>query len=323
MTPGDARQSLRDCQTTPGGISLLGRHLLGEQFESLLRHENVECRVYSDVLSLLESAPRHWPVLLWSTNNRQSVFDAMQLRLRGYRAVRYWVGSDVLRLAQMKRLAGRSVAFLNRLLFDRHLTNSPWLSTELEPLGLCSTPLPVSPVCCGSHWPMTPFPPLPYRVIYYSLPDNDQIYLPDVAEFCAQSNPEISLVCIGHPEVGIKGSNVMRLGVLGPHEMRRIYETCHCLLRFTSHDGMPRSVLEALGNGLDVVTNLNIPHVVRVASQDEAAAALRSLCRARQARNLDGREWVLAQHSAESFAGRLAAELGPSRSLAMNEQSPP
>jgi hypothetical protein len=169
---------------------------------------------------------------------------------------------------------------------------------------------------------LTPFPPFPYRVIYYSLPDNDHIYLPDVAEFCARSNPEVELVCVGHPDAPVRGANVTRLGVLRPDEMRGLYETCHCLLRFTSHDGLPRSVLEALGNGLDVVTNLDVPHVMRVDSREQATSALGSLCRTRQGRNLAGREWVLEEHSAESFVARLQAQFGRDLTPAMNAQTP-
>jgi hypothetical protein len=265
--------------------------------------------VYADPATLVATAPRDWPVLMWSTDNRKCLFDAMKLRLHGFSVFRYWVGGDVLRMTQAGRMARRFAVLANRLFCQQHLTNAPWLSDELGSVGLHSVSIPVSPICCADHWPLTPVPALPYRVIYYSLPDNDHIYLPEIAAFCAESVPEIEIVCVGHPNPPIRKPNVTNVGILGADEMRQLYARCHCLMRITSHDGLARSVLEALGNGLDVVTNLNVPHTVRATSREEAANALRSLCRGRTERSVSGRNWVLAEHSAESFVGKLTTQL--------------
>jgi len=295
-----------------GGVTLLGKHLLGQQLTRFFEHVHGPCDHHQDLSSLLRQARADRPVLFWSTSNRESLSDAMKLRLRGYRVYRYWIGGDVMRMTKVRWPMRRTLIQGNRQLFQGHFTTSQWLTDELKSLGIASSPLPFSAGCCGEHWPLSPFPEPPYKVLYYSLAGNDDIYLPEVVEQAAQHNPMTTFLCVGNRDLKISGPNIVSLGIVSPPEMRSLYETSHCLLRFTSHDGFPRSIFEALVNGLDVVTNLPVPHSIHVSSKNQVAQAITSLANMRRERNIPARDWVLAGHTASSWTKTLVEGMGGS-----------
>lgn len=296
-------------KSLPKGVTLLGRHLLGRQFETFLQHERVKCQAFDDADAVISRGDPEWPVFLWSTNNRQALSEALKLRLNRFRVFRYWIGGDVLRLINVPWIKRKLVAMGNNRLFRRQFANSAQLSTELQSVGIGATTFLFSAVCCEKHWPASEFPQLPYRVLYYSIEGNDHIYLPEVLEAAAIANPEVKFVCIGNPSLKPMHPNITSLGLVSAGEMKKIYAESHCLLRFTSHDGFPRSIFEALVNGLDIVTNLDIPHAVLAPSRDDVATVIAGLARAKKGRNIDGRKWVLENHSSPQWTNRLLEAL--------------
>jgi hypothetical protein len=205
----------------------------------------------------------------------------------------------------MSKLAGlkkRLLVTMSKRTFHSNTTNAGWLSRELAEVGIESGAMPFGPVCCANHCPLSPFPSLPYTVLHYSLPGCDHIYRPELVAACAAANPDIAFVCVGNPSLESSGRNVKVLGSIAADAMRSLYARSHCLLRVTTHDGLPRMVLEALAHGLDVVTNLPVPHTTPAHTEQDVVAALRKLMQTGVARNLEARKWYFETYSASAWA---------------------
>jgi hypothetical protein len=295
-------------------VTLLGKHILAPQMMAMFGHEHVSCRQAQGIGELLRAASRN-PVLLWGTNNRAALLDGLWLRLAGYPVHRYWIGGDVLAINNLVGLRRRVLVTLSRWTFHSNTTNSQWLSDELAAAGLPSVPMPFGPVCCLDHCPLSPLPPMPYTVLHYSLPGCDHIYRPDLLASCAAAHPEIMFISVGNPTLEVAAANVRVIGTVTPDAIRSLYAKSHCLLRVTSHDGLPRMVLEALAHGLDVVTNLPVPHTAQARTACEIVDTLTRLMRTSGERNVKGRLWYFGTYSASAWATYWQAKLSLARVL--------
>jgi glycosyltransferase involved in cell wall biosynthesis len=162
--------------------------------------------------------------------------------------------------------------------------------------------MPFGAACCKEHWPLAPSPNGALKVIYYSLPGNDHIYLPEVVVHCADRLPHVQFICVGNNQLNVAKPNIECLGTVGPEEMKAIYRNSHCLLRYTRHDGFARSITEAMATGLDIITNQPIPNAHVVSDPDTAASVLNILSQRPRQRNIAVREWLFSRYSAESWA---------------------
>jgi len=278
---------------------LVGAHLLARQMPAIFAHEGIATKTITPD-QVKRTGCRNLPAIVWNTNNREALATALQLRLLGCRPHRYWIGGDVLRLVNSKPANRVALSVLNRILFASHTANSDWLATELRTCGIKSRPMPFSPVCCGSHWPMSE-PPSPYTILFYSHKDNDHIYLPDQMLRAAANLPDCRFICVGDPELTSTLPNVEVAGTVSPEEMQEIYKKSHCLLRFTSHDGFPRMIFEAMAHGLEIVSNLPIPGITRAEDPGDIIPCISKLSESGTRRNLDLRNFVLDNFSAREW----------------------
>jgi hypothetical protein len=295
-------------------VILLGKHILAPQMVAIFEHENMPCRHCHEVGEVVRASSRG-PVLLWATDNRSALLAGFRLRLAGYHVHRYWIGGDVLAISKVGRLKKRLLVTMSKWTFHSNTTNAVWLSDELTEAGLESAAMPFGPVCCANHCPLSPLPSLPYTVLHYSLPGCDHIYRPELVAACAAANPDIAFICIGNPTLEFSARNVKILGSITPDAMRSLYASSHCLLRVTSHDGLPRMVLEALAHGLDVVTNLPVPHTTQARTAQDVVVALGQLMHTSAARNLEARKWYFETYSASAWARYWQARLYEGGSL--------
>ena len=282
-------------------IQLLGRHLLGHQIEDLFRHESVVVHRHETLTALLREPCSRAPVILWNTDNRQAIADAARLRQRGLRTHRYWVGGDVLRIMRLGATRTWLMSAANRLLFGSHTANSPWLATELAPLHLQVDAQPINPACCAAHWPLAAAQEGRLSVIYYSLQGQDAIYQPQLFFALAEALPSVRFLAVGNPELRGGSENIEHRGPLSPRDYMRLYSEAHALLRLTTHDGLPRTVLEAMTLGLGVLTNLSIPHTHLVRNLGDAIRTLHLLDSLPRTRNCQARAWALDNFSAKPW----------------------
>ncbi|HEY4320833.1 MAG TPA: hypothetical protein VGM77_06575 [Gemmatimonadales bacterium] len=282
-------------------VQLYGRHLLRDQIVAAFEHEGIVAHAFTDLATLYRQAKREVPVIVWTTDNKHAVMAAGQLRLHGFLPHRYWIGSDVLRFITAGRMLGGMLRSGNRC-FLSHTANAPWLTDELANRGIIASSLPINPACCAEHWPMPPAPTGPYTVIYYSLADNDAIYQPGAMMAAATALPGVRFLTIGNRDLSGGPANVEHRGLLSAEACRRLYRESDAVVRFTSHDGFSRMVLEAMSSGLDVLFAHEVPHTHRVTSVDEVVATLRRLSSRPRERNIAARNYALAQFTARKWS---------------------
>jgi hypothetical protein len=278
-------------------VQLYGRHLLRDQMVAAFEHEGVAVQSFTDLPALYRRAKRDVPVIVWTTDNRHAVMAAGQLRLRGFLPHRYWIGSDALRLMTRGPFVATTLRLGNRS-FLSHTANARWLAAELATAGIYASSLPINPACCAEHWPMPAAPAGPYTVLYYSLAGNDVIYQPAAMIAAATALPEVRFLAIGNHEWRGGPANIEQRGVISPEECRDLYGECDAMVRYTSHDGLSRMVLEAMSSGLDVLFAHEIPHAHRVTSVDDVIARLRLLSEGPRGRNVAARNYALEHFSA-------------------------
>jgi len=286
-------------ESTKPKLLLVGAHLLATQISEIFRHQGVSTEHIAPN-EVRKTRITNTPAIVWTTNNKDALLTALHLKKRGCRPHRYWIGGDVLRLSTTSPVKRRTLAVFNRILFDSHTANSAWLSAELMACGIDSRPLPFSPVCCDQHWRLSPAPAA-YTVLFYSHEDNDHIYMPEHVFRAARNLPETQFICVGDSKLKSTLPNVEIVGEVPRERMIEIYKQSSCLIRFTSHDGFPRMIIEAMALGLDVVSNLPIPLINRVETPDEITACIAKLANSPPKRNLDLREYAFSQQSAQNW----------------------
>jgi hypothetical protein len=284
-------------------VQLYGRHLLAEQMVAAFEHEGVTVHAYTDLATLRRNGVPEIPVIVWTTDNRHAVVAAIQLRRAGFLPHRYWIGGDVLRLLKVSRIRRALLRVGNRW-FLSHTANAPWLVDELALAGIPACSLPISPACCADHWPMPAISAGPFTVLYYSQADNDAIYQPGVMLSAAASLPAVRFLAIGNATLGGGPANVDHRGVVSADECRRLYGESDALLRFTSHDGFSRMVLEAMTSGLDVLFAHEVPHTHLVKSAEDVVTLLRTLSARPRGRNSAARAYALEHFSAGNWTER-------------------
>lgn len=288
-------------------IQIFGKHILAKQMKQIFENENIKVVNFESIGDIVGSGEQDSPVLLYDTNNRQAIVNAAKLKIRGFKVYRYWIGGDVLRVNEMGSLKSAINSLFNNCLFSKMFSNSEWLTTELASRNIMALPLPFSTLCCAGHNPLPPAPPKPIRIIFYSIENNDHIYNPKIVQICAQKFPDVEFICVGNNKLELSGKNIINKGIIGLKEMKDVLHGSHCLLRYTSHDGFPRSVIEALGCGLHIITNLNIPFAYKVNNEFEIFSAIENL-KNNYVQNIQGREWVFSHLSAEKFTNALLEE---------------
>jgi len=195
-------------------------------------------------------------------------------KFAGKPVVRFWVGSDVLALMNSSRERRFAKAM-------DHLTTAnvvQWhnLKTELESFGIQSRVIP------GPHARSDAevLKQLPRRFTILAYLDDVRwtFYGGDIVLRLAKEHPEwlfLILDCSGTGQAPLE--NVTYLGHVPDSEIESVYEKTSVLVRVTSHDGLPRMILEALARGRHVVWNQEFPHCRLANSFEEVTSALDSL----------------------------------------------
>jgi hypothetical protein len=81
--------------------------------------------------------------------------------------------------------------------------------------------------------------------------------------------------------------NVKYLGWLADEQMKQLAEETPVYVRFTEHDGMPSSIVEALANGSEVIWNHKFSYCHYALSAEDAIRELKKIIELLQKKDLD------------------------------------
>ena len=203
--------------------------------------------------------------------------------------VRWWVGTDVLNA--ISRSAVREHAQrLNRIV-SANIAVAPHLVDELATIGIGARFVP-SVLDPGLIPPTIVRWGKKVRPLLIYLPGTrKEFYRIDLMEPVIASNPDLEfLVVADHTHALALYPNVESLGWVP--DMRPLYNRAGCVLRVTTHDGLPRTLMEALLRGLYAIYSWPLEGCWQARTPEEIAFAL---ARYRQMKepNMYGREAML------------------------------
>ena len=288
------------------GIILFGEHHIIEQWQALTQgYDNFYvCRNTKD---LSKFNANENIVIYFNTNTREAIKTALKIKFKGFKIIKFWTGTDVLNLNELPTLKkALSIFFINKLI-KLHLTNSTWLTDELQELEIKS-----------QHW-ISPTPlyfdaknasadDLASKekiVLIYSNEGREWLYNSELMLKVAKLTPQLKFIFVGNNALKTSHlTNTESLGVVTQEKMVELYKKSHILLRITEHDGFPRMVIEALYFGLNVIFNKSIPHTILCAKDiDEITAKLTS--KQIETVNFSGRDYALKTFSAEQWISQI------------------
>lgn len=275
-------------------------------------------------VKLLAMPPRSERVVLMrvgyrvgAATPRGRLFDAYWALLRRAlpraQACHFWLGTDVMETVEAGRAGNLRWAAINDSQGDLHLSVAPWLTAELESVGIQATTALLPP---SNHAP-TEAPRLPstFAILTYLPAARFEFYGGPTILEVASRLPEARFDVVGNTgeEAGPAISNVRWLGWVT--DMQRHYEKASVVVRIPRHDGFGNTVIEGLFNARHVIYTHDVPFVQRVSPPTAGSllAAVRALQDAHVAgalsSNLPGRAWALDEFDETTLVNRLAALL--------------
>ena len=198
----------------------------------------------------------------------------------------HWIGTDVYRILNdfyikrwmKKRLIAQSGIF--------NLVVSESLKIELAQIGISSEILPLVNLDFVKECP--PFPEK-YSVLTYIPRDRWDFYHGDLIMGLARELPDVDFHILAVGDISQKPDNVFTYGFID--DVAPFYKNSCVLIRLTTHDGLPKMILEALSYGRQVLWSEKFPYSYFVKNQDDCMEALISL-KSNISINQAGKEFV-------------------------------
>jgi hypothetical protein len=271
---------------------------------------------------LLAAPPRSEPLVLMragyrvgATTVRGRLFDAYWSLLRRSLphavSCHYWLGSDVLDTMNEANAGTLRWAALSSVRHDLHLADAPWLTSELEAVGLQAVTAHVP----QSHHVPSEIPPLPseFRVLTYLPEQRFDFYGGDVLVEAARRLPNIRFDVVGAADESGRSAPANMRWHGWVEDMSEHYAQTAVVVRIPRHDGLGETVIEGLLNARHVVYTYEVPFVRRVwpATSDAVVAALGEFrdtyIAGRLGPNFAGRDYALAEFDEGRLVEHLAA----------------
>jgi len=264
-----------------------------------------------------------------ATTQRGQAFDAYWSLLcrRLPHAVRchYWLGTDVLNTLEEARAGTLRRGALTATRGDLHLAVAPWLTSELESVGLPAiTALLPAPLQAPPAAP--PMPP-EFSVLSYLPAPRFEYYGGEAILEAARRMPHVRFDVVGGwgERARPATANVRWHGWVD--DMAQRYAQAAVVVRIPRHDGFGNTVIEGLLNARHVIYTHEVPFVRRVwpATAEALVVALRELqdahAEGRLAPNLSGRTYALEEFDEDTLVERLLALLRAHLSSAVGSKA--
>ena len=184
------------------------------------------------------------------------------------RIVIWWVGTDVLRAIQ----PGYNAPAVKNLAF-KHICVSRGLQRDLKSVGIPAEIVTMIPEV--HKYRKCPLPTGRYTVAVY-MPSTKTVYRWADCKRIMEKTPYINYIIYGNkgPMSGLP-DNANAVGWV-EDTSRQVFKKCHCLLRLTTHDGFPQSIIEASLMGRAVITNHDYPHVFQSNNVNEIVEIIKN-----------------------------------------------
>jgi hypothetical protein len=273
-------------------------------------------------LRLLALPPRSERVVLvragyrvGATTPRGRLFDAYWSLLRrtlpNAAPCHYWLGTDVLETVKETDAGTIRIAAVSSARDDLHLTVAPWLTAELESVGIAATTVLLPP----PHPAPEVAPPLPseFRVLAFLPANRFAFYGGDTVVETARRLPDVRFDVVGSvgEQTRSAPANVRWHGRVSDMPLR--YAETSVVVRVPRHDGFANVVIEGLLNARHVICTHEIPFTHRIwpVTAEALAASLVALRDAHTSGglspNLAGRSYALEEFDEADLMDRLIA----------------
>lgn len=235
----------------------------------------------------------------------------------------HWIGTDVLELKEATRnpLIGIHNRFLNLLLKWRtlrggilHLAAAPWLIEELHTAGFNARYLPLTNIETRELRNPHSLRGRDIDFLCYIPYNRFKFYGGDEIIQLANRLHDFSFLVIQPNSQNIKGDdlrgdskNITFIPEVNFETMQELFLRSKCFIRLTDHDGLSKSVLEALYFRLQVIWTYPLPYVHCVEKNgdiDNLATRLQEMIINWQP-NDQGHEYVLKNFSSNDWDSRL------------------
>jgi hypothetical protein len=183
--------------------------------------------------------------------------------------IRWWVGSDAL-IVLKDSDARRGARQLDKFV-KANVVVAPHMVSELRTIPIKSLCIP-SVVGDSAFLPADKGSP-PRAFLVYLPTDRHTHYCGDLIEEVVKLCPSIKFVIVGDDSHSFtRYTNVQSLGWVD--DLSAVWPSVGGLLRITTHDGLPRMVLEALQRGKYVIYSWPYPGCWRANTLDEIVTAI-------------------------------------------------
>ena len=206
---------------------------------------------------------------LWGQRN---VNEFLFAKIKNTKFINHYIGTDVLQLLNSGNSTKRR-AYICSLFAYRTLSVSENLSKELNSIKIKDQILPLN----FREIPLK-FPELPQKpAVYTYLPQHRiQFYGWKLLERLIIDFPDVTFYILAHdgsylPEYG----NVQFVG--WTNNIESYIEKSIIHLRLTQHDGLPKTILEALANGRQVIYTQKFPHCYFAQNYEEVKKSFQEI----------------------------------------------
>lgn len=227
----------------------------------------------------------------------------------------HWIGTDV--LSRVRRSKSKNIKTLikyrlwnyiiRRKTKNGNLLNfagAPWLVEELKETGISAEFVPISSLKKENINNKSNTGKRLYDFLSYIPIGRFEFYGGDYVLKLARELKQYRFLII-HPDIDKchkinkinYPDNIVIMPKITFDKMPEIYNNCKCLLRFTEHDGLSLSVLEAMAYGLQVFWTYKFPFTQRIDLKkiDDALQIISKIV-SKWSFNLDGRNFVLKNY---------------------------
>ncbi len=241
-------------------VALIGLPYFTEQIAKVISGEDFSFKILSHETWKKMSFPQKKYFLsdvqvvhfIWG-QRKVNVF--LWAKWRGLIMINHYVGTDVLRLLEGKK-SNWIKAKISNLLASKTLSISPNLQSELKSLGIPSEVSSFHVLELPDNLP--PLPEFPAAFAYIPA-EREDFYGWHYVEQLIRDFPQVTFYILGHKGEGKeKFENAQFLGWQA--DITPWIRASHIYIRMTKHDGLPRTILEALSYGRQVIFNREFPH---------------------------------------------------------------
>ena len=231
--------------------------------------------------------------------------------------INQWIGTDVVDEINRKNEGGFNrirnfiqdciVRYKTRMGGLINLTSAPWLVDELSKIGIDATSLPLTKINKSKMGPVDPAPVKDIDFLSYVPYGRFDFYGGDKILALAKRWPEYKFFIVSTdlqeipPDFKEKmPKNVMVSPKVDSTGMYALYKRSKFFIRYTEHDAISLSVLEALYFNLQVLWTYEFPFTRRIETLEKLSDSIPSLVHSWQP-NPEGHNFVVGNYTIESW----------------------